>query len=126
MLAVLLGGAAVAGVASAQGPAGVQCTGKPATIRTSTIKPGMFDLFKKAVADHQAWYKSKGNATTVTLVRQFKGGNGPAAWDDSAAMTITVYDAGKPKPDSDAAYRAFVKEYADSSTLKDEYRGCKY
>jgi len=126
MLGALLAGMAMTGAASAQQQGGVQCTGKQTTIRMSMIKPGKLDLFKKAVADHQAWYKSKGNGTTVSFVRQIKSGQGPAGWDDSMAMTIVVYDTSKPRADQDDAYKAFVKEYADSSTLKDEHRGCQY
>ena len=126
MLAALLGSVAMTGAASAQQQGGVQCTGKSTTIRMSLIKAGKLDLFKKAVADHQAWYKAKGSGTTVSFVRQIKGGQGAASWDDSMAMTIVVYDTSKPRAEQDDAYKAFVKEYADSSTLKDEHRGCMY
>ncbi|MBY0282908.1 MAG: hypothetical protein K2W81_02955 [Sphingomonas sp.] len=125
--AVLLALAATGAVAQSApgGPLGtLQCTGKPVTIRLSIIKPGQLALFKKAVADHQAWYAKNGNGTKVTLVRVTKRGAGGAlSYDDSAAMTVVTYDA-KPQPARDAGYAAFVKEYQDSSTVKDEHRGC--
>ena len=122
--AVLLALAATGAVAQT-GPLGtLQCTGKPVTIRLSIIKPGQLALFKKAVADHQAWYAKNGNGTKVALVRVTKRGAGGAlSYDDSAAMTVVTYDT-KPQPARDAGYAAFVKAYQDSSTVKDEHRGC--
>lgn len=122
--AVLLALAATGAVAQT-GPLGtLQCTGKPVTIRMSIIKPGQLALFKKAVADHQAWYAKNGNGTKVALVRVTKRGAGGAlSYDDSAAMTVVTYDT-KPQPARDAGYAAFVKAYQDSSTVKDEHRGC--
>lgn len=122
--AILLALAATGAVAQT-GPLGtLQCTGKPVTIRMSIIKPGQLALFKKAVADHQAWYAKNGNGTKVALVRVTKRGAGGAlSYDDSAAMTVVTYDA-KPQPARDAGYAAFVKEYQDSSSVKDEHRGC--
>ena len=122
--AILLALAATGAVAQT-GPLGtLQCTGKPVTIRMSIIKPGQLALFKKAVADHQAWYAKNNNGTKVTLVRVTKRGAGGAlSYDDSAAMTVVTYDT-KPQPVRDAGYAAFVKAYQDSSTVKDEHRGC--
>ncbi len=122
--AILLALAATGAVAQT-GPLGtLQCTGKPVTIRMSIIKPGQLALFKKAVVDHQAWYAKNGNGTKVALVRVTKRGAGGAlSYDDSAAMTVVTYDT-KPQPARDAAYAAFVKAYQDSSTVKDEHRGC--
>jgi len=102
---------------------GVQCAGKPVTIRYSEIKPGQLETFKKAVAAHNAWYAAGKNATRTTLIRVIKRSGDKAAYDDGAAMTMTVYDT-KPQPARDAAYAAFVKLYNDSSNVKEEHRGC--
>lgn len=121
-----LAAAGAAGAAGAQtGPLGtLACAGKPVTIRTSIIKPGQFGAFRSAVAAHQAWYAGHKNATTVTLVRVTKRGAGGAlSYDDSVAMTVVTYDT-KPQPPRDAGYAAFVKAYQQSSTVKDEHRGC--
>ncbi|MBX9860749.1 MAG: hypothetical protein K2Y20_14355 [Sphingomonas sp.] len=121
--AILLALAATGAVAQT-GPLGaLQCTGKPVTIRLSIIKPGQLALFKKAVADHQAWYAKNGNGTKVAMVRLTKRAGGALSYDDGTAMTVVTYDA-KPQPAKDAGYAAFVKEYQDSSTVKDEHRGC--
>jgi hypothetical protein len=122
--AILLSLAATSAVAQ-NGPIGtLQCTGKPVTIRMSIIKPGQLALFKKAVADHQAWYAKNNNATKVAFVRLTqRGAGGALSYDDSAAMTVVTYDT-KPQPAHDEGYAAFVKEYQDSSTVKDEHRGC--
>lgn len=115
-------GASAAGAQS--GPiGGVQCAGKPVTVRYSEIKPGQLETFKKAVAAHNAWYAAGKNATRVTLIRVVKRSDGKVAYDDGAAMTMTVYDT-KPQPPHDDAYNAFVKLYNDSSSVKEEHRGC--
>lgn len=124
--AVLLAFAATGALAQSAsgGPLGaLQCTGKPVTIRMSIIKPGQLALFKKAVADHQAWYAKNGNGTKVAMVRLTKRAGGALSYDDGTAMTVVTYDA-KPQPARDAGYAAFVKAYQDSSTVKDEHRGC--
>jgi len=108
-----------AGGAAAQTAAAPQCAGKLVTIRLSEIKPGQIALFKKAVADHQAWYVARKNRTKVAYVRL----GTQSGYDDSMAMTIVTYDS-QPQPARDAAYASFVKEYQDSSQIKDEHRGC--
>lgn len=125
LTAILLSLAATGAVAQT-GPIGtLQCTGKPVTIRTSIIKPGQYAAFRKAVAAHQAWYASRRSATTVAMVRLAKRGAGGAlSYDDSEAMTIVTYDT-RSQPARDPAYDAFVKAYRDSSSLKDEHRGCQ-
>lgn len=102
---------------------GLQCSGKPVTVRVSAIKPGQLATFKKAVADHQAWYASHQNGTRVALVRLSMRGGAGARYDDDTAMTIVTYD-NKPQPAHDAGYDAFVKGYQASSTVKEEHRGC--
>ncbi|MBX9814564.1 MAG: hypothetical protein K2X76_07670 [Sphingomonas sp.] len=109
--------------ASAQAGAVLQCAGKRVTIRYSEIKPGQLETFKMAIAAHNAWYAAGKNATRTTLIRLVKGSGNNLAYDSDAAMTMTVYDS-KPQPARDAGYAAFVKLYTDSSTLKDEHRGC--
>lgn len=124
-LSVLILALAATGASAQTGPIGtLQCTGKSVTIRMSIIKPGQLALFKKAVADHQAWYAKNNNGTKVAYVRLTqRGAGGTLSYDDSAAMTVVTYDS-KPQPKHDDSYAAFVKEYQDSSTVKDEHRGC--
>ena len=116
--------AVASGAVAQTGPIGdLQCSGKPVTIRLSAIKPGQLATFKKAVADHQAWYAAHKNGTKVAYLRVTKRTAGKLAYDDDSAMTVVTYD-NTPQPAHDAGYAAFVKEYQASSTVKDEHRGC--
>ena len=89
------------------------------TIRHNLIKPGKLAAFEKAVAAHNAWYAGKKNATTTRVMRLVARG----ALIESEAATITLY-ADAPIPERDAGFEAFTALYRDSSTLKDEMRGC--
>ncbi|MFX4853963.1 hypothetical protein ABTC27_19495, partial [Acinetobacter baumannii] len=61
--------AGLSGAVAAQAPAAsAVCSGKAVTIRLSAIKPGQLAAFRKAVADHQAWYAAHHNATKVEFV----------------------------------------------------------
>lgn len=102
---------------------GLSCAGKMVTVRYGVIKPGQMALYRKAVADHQAWYASHGNKTTVAFIQVATAKSGKPTYDDGAAMSIVTYDPA-PQPAHDAAYDAFVKEYRDSSTVSEEHRGC--
>ncbi len=119
MMAAVLMLTATSATAQTNAIGGLQCAGKLVTVRLSTIKPGQLALFKKAVADHQAWYATRKKGTKVAYVRLAERG----AYDDSMAMSVVTYDPA-PQPARDAAYAAFVKKYQDSSSVKDEYRGC--
>lgn len=100
-------------------PAGTQYT----TIRHSTVTPGQWAAFEKAVADHQAWYAAHGNGTTTAIVRMLAPRGGTAPLSQSEAVTITRY-AETPQPAHDASWDAFIAEYKASSTIKDEMRVC--
>ena len=93
-----------------------------ATIRHTSVKSGQWAAFAKAVADHTAWYAAHKDGTRTALGRILapaaKGGVSA-----TEAVTITYY-SGKPQPDHDAAYAAFIAEYRASSTVKDEMRAC--
>ena len=94
-----------------------------ATVRHSQIKGGKWAIFEQAVADHSAWYKAHGDATTTRIVRLLTPAGKPVGLSQDDAMTITVY-SGKAQPAHDAGYEAFTAKYRDSSTIKDEMRGC--
>ncbi|MGF7148154.1 hypothetical protein FHS96_001763 [Sphingomonas zeicaulis] len=108
--------------ALAQGAApGAACPAgtRYATVRHSLIMPGKLAVFEKAVAAHNAWYAGKKNATTTRVMRLVEKG----ALVESEAATITLY-ADAPMPERDAAFQAFTALYRDSTTIKDELRGC--
>lgn len=124
-LAAIAGGASAGGASAQTAPSlgGLVCAGKAVTFRYGTVKPGQDALFRKAVADHQAWYAAHGNKTIVKIIHVAARSAGKAAYDDHAAMTMVTYDSA-PQPAHDAAYDAFVKEYRDSETVSEEHRGC--
>ena len=96
------------------------CAGNIATIRISTVKPGKWSAFARAVADHKAWYARHGSPASVGLARVVERGR----YSDGEAVTITTFrDTGK-APVRDRAWDAFVKAYAASSTIKEERRVC--
>lgn len=89
------------------------------TIRHNLIKPGKLAVFEKAVAAHNAWYVGKKNATTTRVMRLIDKG----ALLQSEAATITLY-ADAPMPARDGGFEAFTALYRESTTIKDEMRGC--
>jgi hypothetical protein len=127
----------VSGMARAQSPAAVNppstgsqlCEGVSVRVRVSYIKPGMMPLFEKAVAAQQAWYDGAagpgkhqillGKVVDTSLLSEKK------SFSESQALTYHVYPAGMATaPPSDEAYKAFVKMYSDSSSIKYEYLTC--
>lgn len=115
---VLLGTLAVS--SAAFGQTLPECNGHYEVIRMDAIKPGKWDAFRKAVADHQAWYKAHGLSDRIVLARVLVPGLSPAFSADTA-MTIHIEspgtDAAVEKGLHDAGWKAFVAEYQDSSTL---------
>lgn len=127
MIAGLLALAATAAVAQPQAPVAapqaIACAGNVMTYRYSAIKPGQEALFRKAAADHAAWYASKGSKTSVQLLRVLVRSGSTVSYDDTHMISLVTYD-GAPQPPRDAGWDQFVKEYADSSDVVEEHRGC--
>lgn len=94
-----------------------------AMIRHSSILPGKWTTFEKAVADHQAWYAQHNSGTATVIVRMLTLRAGTPVLSDSDAVTITQYDA-KAQPPHDAGWDSFISEYKASSTIKEEMRVC--
>ena len=114
----------------AQSPAPkLKCEGEYWVIRKSEIIPGgTLDGFKKAVADHNAWYRKNG----VTNNTQRVGRVVVAAKDqapklaDNIAVTIHTnapHDEDK-LPRNDADWKAFVAEYRANSKIIEETPVC--
>jgi hypothetical protein len=116
----------VAGQASAQAMF-PPCDGQYVTVRVSKLKPGGTTAgFMKAVADQEAWYRSKGITKNSQLAgKVFTTTGGKGAYQDGALLTIHMNapDSGLTPP-SDAAYAAFVKEFRDNSDIVSETRAC--
>ena len=103
----------------------VSCTGTPAVVRVSEVKPGMMDDFLKAVDAHRAWYRSHGfTANQIYASRVYEPGPN-AAFSSTEVLTFHVNPPTASAPiQQDDSYKAFVKMYRDTSTLKSEYRVC--
>jgi hypothetical protein len=118
--------AACAAVSGALAQTPPPCTGHYEVIRTDTIKPGKMDLFKKAVQDHQAWYKAHGLSDRIFLGEVLTPGVG---FSPTTAMTVhtDMKAAGAPPhaPD-DAAWNAYVAEYKASSDVVSTSVVCLY
>ena len=102
--------------------------GQIAIIRVSTLKSTESRAgFDKAVADQIAWYRAKGITTNKIVeadVIDLSGGQPMVSTKE--ALTIhyapPVVDGAQPAPDD--AYRAFVKEFRDSSDITTEKSVC--
>ena len=100
-----------------------ECKGQFEVIRMDQIKPGKMDAFRKAVADHQAWYKSHGAKDKIIFARIITPGAAPAYAPDQAMSVHIETEAGGDLP-HDAAWGAFVAEYKDSSTVTSTTIAC--
>jgi hypothetical protein len=129
MFALVLPFALAVQSATSPAPAQPMCEGSPATIRISAIKPGQAALFEKAAADHQAWYRSRGQGVQVKRLKMLAKDARPPAdvrYDPAMQGTVTIYARGTAPamPQTDAAWDAYVKQYRDSSDVREEYRVC--
>lgn len=106
-----------------------QCNGDIALVRVSEIKPGQMEGFMAAVAAHKAWYRSHGFQDNVivaarVILRDEK--TGAMKYSDTEAVTYHVRPPGPAQTGSkrDAAWDAYVKQYRDTSDIKNEYMTC--
>jgi len=105
----------------------LRCNGQLATIRTSTVRPGKWDEFARAVAAHDSWYAHHGGGAKVTLARVVHRNprNGASGYADGEAVTITVFrDAAGRALQHDRGWDDFVSAYAASSQVAHEARVC--
>jgi hypothetical protein len=116
--------------AAQQAPAAapIPCSGKLNVVRLSDIKPGMMDQFLKAVAAQQAWYQAAGTSDKIGVLRILEQDPTTKAWSASETQAITTHIMSTqrptgPRPDQ-AGWDAFVKMFADSSTIKTQYMTC--
>jgi hypothetical protein len=104
------------------------CTGTVNIVRVSEIKPGMMDTFLKAVAAQAAWYKNAGLPDQIGVMRVMDQDPTTKAYTLSETQALTTHSSpaagGGKRPPNDAAWDAFVKMFADSSTIKTQYLTC--
>jgi hypothetical protein len=84
------------------------CAGQVATVRISKLSPtGTLDGYKKAVADHQAWYTAHNDPTKIIFSES-----------GDQLISVTIHpDPKTPMAAPDAAYKAFVAEYNANSQI---------
>lgn len=96
-------------------------SGDYTVIRNSQIKPtGSVAGFAKAIADHKAWYKSHGYPNDAFYWGQVMKMD-PATHQPKAVageyVTVHAASSDVPKEKHDAAWDAYVAEYAANSTI---------
>lgn len=105
------------------------CDGTPTVIRVSTIKPGAMQTFMAAVAAHKAWYRTNGVNdndiyTTPVLLRDAANGGWKASETEVISFHVRPPSRERTPKRGDAAWNAYVKQYRDSSEIKNEYMTC--
>jgi hypothetical protein len=105
------------------------CAGDLTIVRISTIKPGAMQGYLAAVAAHKAWYRSHGfndNVIVASRVIQTDERTGAMKYSDREVVTYHVRPPGtaQTNPKRDAAWDAYVKQYRDTSEIKNEYVTC--
>jgi hypothetical protein len=110
----------------AQTPA---CDGNIVIVRLSEIKPGHMSDFTAATAAHKAWYRNNGikdNEIINSRVIVRDQASGAQSYSDSQILSYHINPPSNSKIPNrgDAAWNAYVKQYRDSSEIKNEYVTC--
>lgn len=118
-------GIAVAGSASAA----AYCPSNNVTIvRISKITPGgTMEGFKKAIADHRAWYQSHGYKADEFIaapVLKYDEATKDLMVAPNEVMTFHTHAGPVPKAKQDAAWAAYVAEYRANSEIASETIVC--
>ena len=112
------------------GPAFSQaCNGDPTVVRVSTIKPGKLDTFLAAVAAHKAWYRANGvTDNDFVTARILERDEAEKTWKESDKEVMTFHirppSTSRTPNRGDAAWKAYVQQYRESSEIKSEYMTC--
>jgi len=105
------------------------CDGDIAVVRISAIKPGAMPGFLAAVAAHKAWYRSHGfndNVIVTSRVILTDDKTGAMKYSDAEVVSYHVRPPGGKETEAkkDAAWDAYVKQYRDTSDIKNSYLTC--
>lgn len=104
------------------------CPGTVTIVRISQVKPGKLNDFMAAVAAHEAWYRAHGVTTNhiyASRILKTDPATKQSHYSDTNVMTFHVnppHDTNLPR--NDDAWKAYVKQYQDSSSIKSEYLTC--
>ena len=105
------------------------CNGDVAIVRVSEIKPGGMKGFMDAVAAHKAWYRANGvtdNVIVASRVIVKDEATGAMKYSDTEVITYHIRPPASDRTPhrGDAAWNAYVKQYKDTSDIKNEYLTC--
>jgi hypothetical protein len=126
-LATILAALPLSAVAQDALPA---CAGDFTVVRLIQIKPGgSMQGFLAAVDAHRAWYRTHGftdNSIVVSRVITRDPITGVAKYSDTEVLTYHFRPPGMGNPPGrgDAAWKAYVKRYQETSAIKSEYVTC--
>jgi hypothetical protein len=104
------------------------CDGDITIVRVSRIKPnGSIKGFIDAATAHEAWYRSNGiTANQIIVARVFARDEATKTmkYSDTEVLSYHVRPPQRPPNASDAAWKAYVKQYQDNSEIVAEYFTC--
>jgi hypothetical protein len=124
----ILAGACLAALFALPAAADVCSKGQVAVVRVSTLKsPASRPAFDKAVSDQIAWYRSHGitsNKIVTAEVIDLSTGTPMASTKDVMTIHYDPPAAMGKQPAVDDGYKAFVKEFRDSSDITTEKTVC--
>jgi hypothetical protein len=125
---LLVAAMAVPAAFAQSAPAAPPCDGRLTIVRVSTIKPeGSMDKFMAAVTAQKAWYKSHGLGDMIfasKIVSRNADGKF-TGYSTTEAISYHFYAKNTDTmPTHDADWDAFVKMFADTSTIKETYLTC--
>ena len=105
------------------------CDGDIAMVRVSEVKPGAMKGFMDAVAAHKAWYRANGitdNVIVASRVIVTDKATGEQKYSDTEVITYHLRPPSSERTPhrGDAAWNAYVKQYRDTSVIKEEYQTC--
>jgi hypothetical protein len=106
------------------------CDGDIAVVRVGEIKPGgSMNGFMAAVAAHKAWYRANGVTNNVivasrVIVKDKTTGEQKYSETEVISYHIRPPDSSRIPHRGDAAWKAYVKQYADNEEIKSEYMTC--
>jgi hypothetical protein len=128
MKAILAGACLTALLALPATAADVCSKGQIAVVRVSTLKsPASRPAFDKAVTDQIAWYRSHGVTTNKIVTAEVIDMSMGAPMVSTKDVMTIHYDppaAMNKQPAVDDGYKAFVKEFRDSSDITTEKLVC--
>jgi hypothetical protein len=128
MKAILAGACLTALFALPATAADVCIKGQIAVVRVSTLKsPASRPAFDKAVTDQIAWYRSHGVTTNKIVTAEVIDMSMGAPMVSTKDVMTIHYDppaAMNKQPAVDDGYKAFVKEFRDSSDITTEKLVC--